>query len=89
MVRLKKKDKLYYARIIPKTRVFEVCEMIVRTVEKDWFVAIDKRDKHAYLFVYDDLDSILFCERNKALAKVIDAEKKVPETNFEIDYEEY
>lgn len=89
MVQLNKKDRLYYARIVPKTKVYEVCEMIVRTVENTWFVAIDKRDKHAYLFVYDDIGTSLFYERDKALAKVIDAEKNAPKTNDEIFYEEY
>lgn len=89
MVQLKKKDKLYYARIIPKTRVFEVCEVIVRTIDLNWFVAIDKRDKHAYLFAYDDIGTILFHERDIALSKVIEAEKITPKTNFEISYEEY
>lgn len=88
-MRLKKNDKLYYARIIPKTRVYEVCEMIVRTVEDTWFVAIDKRDKHAYLFVYDDIGTSLFYERDIALEKVVNAEKNRPKANDEIFYEEY
>lgn len=88
-MRLKKKDRLYYARIIPKTGIYEVCEVLIRTVEDTWFVAIDKRDKHAYLFVYDDIGKILFYERNVALTKVIDAEKKAPKSGCEIFYEEY
>lgn len=92
MVQLKKKDRLFYARIIPRTRIYEVCELIVRTVEDTWFVAIDKRDKHAYLFTYDDIGSILFEDRKTALSIVLDAEKKSPKIkneDDEIDYEEY
>lgn len=89
MVQLKKKDILYYARIIPKTRIYEVCELIVRTVNENWFVAIDKIDKHAYLFTYDDINENLFFDRKIALSKVTEAEKLAPKTNFEISYEEY
>lgn len=88
-MRLKKKDRLYYARIIPKTRIFEVCEVLVRTVEDTWFVAIDKRDKHAYLFVYDDIGEILFYGRKEALSKVLEAEKRNPGMECETNYEEY
>lgn len=88
-MQLKKKDRLYYARIIPKTRIFEVCEVLVRTIEDTWFVAIDKSDKHAYLFVYDDIGKILFYERKEALSKVFEAEKDLPEMEYETSYEEY
>ena len=89
MVQLKKKDRLFYARIIPRTRIYEVCELIIRTIEDTYFVAIDKKDKHAYLFTYEDIDIILFAKRADALSKVLDAEKKSPKIKYEIDYEEY
>ena len=89
MVQLKKKDRLFYARIIPRTRIYEVCELIIRTIEDTYFVAIDKKDKHAYLFTYEDIDIILFAKRDNALSKVLDAEKKSPKIKYEIDYEEY
>ena len=89
MVQLKKKDRLFYARIIPRTRIYEVCELIIRTIEDKYFVAIDKKDKHAYLFTYEDIDIILFAKRDDALSKVLDAEKKSPKIKYEIDYEEY
>ena len=89
MVRLKKKDRMYYARIIPQTRIFEVCEVIVRTVRDTWFVTVDKRDKRAYLFNDYDIDKIVFFDRNTALEKVLEAEKIAPKINYEIDYEEY
>lgn len=79
MVRLKRKDTIYYARIIPRTRIYEVCELIVRTVRDTWFVAVDRRDKRSYLFNNTDIEKLCFLDRNIALAKVKEAEKSAPE----------
>lgn len=46
---VKVKDILYYARIIPTVGIFDVCQLIIRTVRKDYFVGCDKVDKHAIL----------------------------------------
>lgn len=89
MVRLKRKDRLYYARIIPRTRIYEVCELIVRTVKTTWFVAVDRRDKRAYLFNNTDIGRIVFFDRSIALSKVNEAEKSAPKEKCEIGYEEY
>lgn len=89
MVRLKKGDRLFYARILPTVRIYDVCEIIVRTVRDTYFVGVDKRDKRAYLFYFDDIDTILFKDRNSALEKVQVAESNLPKEKCEIDYEEY
>ena len=89
MVRLKKKDRLYYSRIIPRTRIYEVCELIVRTVRDTWFVAIDRRDKRAYFFKNTDIENIIFFDRSIALSKVNKAEKSAPKEKCEIGYDEY
>ena len=83
-----KQDILYYARIVPKTGIYEVCELLIRTVEETYFVGIDKRDKHAYLFLYSDINKAVFENRKEALKKVKDAEKNKIKTNYEIYYEE-
>lgn len=62
---VKKKDRLYYARIIPKTGIYEVCEIILRTIEDTWFVGTDKRDKHAYMFNYSDLKYNFICRKKR------------------------
>ena len=82
-------NSIYYARIIPKTGIYEVCEIILRTIEDTWFVGTDKRDKHAYMFNYSDLNTILFAERKDALDKVKAAKKNKIKINEETDYEEY
>lgn len=89
MVQLKKKDILYYARIIPETRIYEVCEVVVRTIRDTWFVTVDKRDKRAYLFNNTDIENIVFFDRSIALSKVNEAENLAPREKCEIDYEEY
>ena len=85
---MKKKDILYYARIVPRTGIYEVCELLIRTIEETYFVGIDKRDKHAYLFLYSDINNTVFENRKEALKKVKDAEKNKIKTNYEIYYEE-
>ena len=89
MVQLKRKDILYYARIHLKVKLFEVCELIVNTIQPSYFVAVDKRDKHSYLFSYNDIGNILFADRNIALQKVVEAETKESKDNYKTDYEEY
>ncbi len=51
MVQLKKKDRLYYARILPEVRTYEVCDLIIRTISDTWFVGIDKRDKRTLILI--------------------------------------
>ena len=89
MPQLNRKDTVYYARIIPNTGVYEVCELFVRTVTDDYFVGIDKRDKHAYLFSYNAIDDTVFINRKDALRKVRDAESNKKDINNETYYEEY
>lgn len=89
MSELKRKDKVYYARILPHCSIYDICELTIRTVEDDWFVGIDKQDKHAYLFNDIDLNNTVFLDRNTALKKVQDAEANKKEVSNEIYYEEY
>lgn len=91
MVQLDKKDKVYYARILPKVKIYEVCDLIVNSVDYvgEWFVAVDKRDKRSYLFNYSDIDNIVFTDRNLALSKVLEAEESAPKSELHTEYEEY
>ncbi len=86
---INKGDKLYFARIIPKVNIYDVCELRIRTVEEDYFVGIDKRDKQAHVFGYNRLDEDLFENRSDALRKVRLAEKNKNTDIQEIEYEEY
>lgn len=86
---MKNKDIVYYARIIPTTGIYDVCELKIRTVKDDWFVGVDKRDKRAYLFYQKDIYNVIFFNRNDALNKVRAAESNKKCINQETYYEEY
>ena len=88
---LNKKDIVYYAHIIPQLGIYDVCEIIIRTIKKDYFAGIDKHDKRAYLFSYDDFNKTVFSQRKDALNKVKEAEKDKPKEilSEETYYEEY
>lgn len=58
-------------------------------MEDDYFVGSDKRDRHAYLLHYTDLNKIVFQDRKTALKKVKDAEKNKSTVKHETYYEEY
>lgn len=86
---MKRKDIVYYARIQPTLGVYDVLELMVRTVENTWFSGMDKRDKRVYLFSNKDLNKTVFTERKEALNKVKEAEKNKKKVTFETEYEEY
>ena len=87
---LKKKDILYYTKILPSVGIYEICELKVRTVEDDYFVGIDKHDKHAYLLNYSAFGTTVFEDRKVALKVVQEAEKKKTKVvSNESYYEEY
>lgn len=89
MEALKKKDTVYYARIIPNCGYYDVLELKVRTVEETWFSAMEKRDKHVYLLNYDSIGKIVFKNKDEALNLVKEAEKNKQNIEFHISYEEY
>ena len=85
---MKRKDIVYYARIQPTLGVYEVLELIVRTVENGWFTGMDKRDKRVYLFADKCLNKTVFANRKEALSIVKEAEKHKRKVIFETYYEE-
>lgn len=82
-------DTLYYARIIPPVGIYDVLDLKVRTVKDKYFTCIDKRDKRAYIFSYENINEHVFMQRSKAVEKVKDAEMNKPKINTETYYEEY
>ena len=87
MSNLKKKDKVYYARIIDSSNIFDVLELTIRTTHEDWFVGIEKRDKQAFLFQNTDIGTKVFLNRDDALNTVLEAEKN-KKYYYEDDVEE-
>lgn len=86
---MKRKDIVYYARIQPTLGVYDVLELVIRTVESTWFTGMEKRDKRVYLFSNKDLNKTVFTDRKEALNKVKEAEKYKKRIVFETEYEEY
>ena len=86
---IKKGDVVYYARIMPTVGIYEVCELLVRSLYDTYFVGVDKRDKHAYLFSYNRINDIVFFDRKVCLQKVLKAEENAPKVSSEKEYEEY
>ena len=86
---IKKKDIVYYTRIIPNCGIYDLCELIVRGVYKDYFVGIDKSDKHTFLLYFSDIGNTVFIDRKEALAKVKEAERNKKIVSDETYYEEY
>lgn len=81
---------LYYAQCLETVGVFEVLDLKVRTVEDTWFVGIENRTKHAYLFSYNNIGKYVFFNRKDALAIVKERQKNYKKSSDEeIYYEEY
>lgn len=89
MSELKIKDIVYYTRILPAVGVYDILELKIRTVEDNWFVGMEKRDKQAFLFHDKDINKTIFTDRKKALKVVNEAEKNKKHINEEIFYEEF
>lgn len=87
--KINKGDVLYWARIIPDCDYYEIEELKIRTVEDDYFVGTNNRNKQAYLFSYSKLDKILFVNRKSALAIIKEAEKNKKKVSNETYYEEF
>lgn len=72
---LKKKDIVYYAKVMPTVGIYDLCELKIRTVEDTYFVGTDKHDKRAYLFGNNSIGKTVFKNREEALKVVQNAEK--------------
>lgn len=86
---IKQKENVYYARIIPSSGIFDVCELIIRTVGDGWFVGVDKRDKRTYLLSDAEINVTVFNNRKLAIEKVKMAETNSKMTISDVYYEEY
>ena len=50
MVKPELKQTMYYARIIPNQHIYDVCDVLIRTITDTYFVGMDKRTKQAFVF---------------------------------------
>ena len=86
---MKKGDRFYYARIMPSTGIYEVCDLKIRTISGDRIACLEDRTKHVFLFGLNSIGKNLFSNRKDALNKVIEAEKNKCKVSEETYYEEY
>ena len=86
---LKKNQIVYYTRIIPSSGIYDILELKLRTIESNWYVGCEKRDKQAYLFYASDIGKIIFVNRDEALVRVQEAESHKKVISDETEYEEY
>lgn len=64
---LKKNDKIFYLRKIPEQDINEILRLTLRTVGEDYFVGIEEKEKHAFLFHYKDIGELVFLSYGEAL----------------------
>lgn len=76
---VEKGDIVYYARIMPKTEIFEVLELKVRSIYPTYFVSVEKRTKCSFLFAYKDIGTHVFFDRKICLDMVKNEEDKYRE----------
>ena len=86
---IKKSNIVYYARMMPNVGLYEVIDLKIRTVADDFFVGIENRTKHAYMFKISDINKTVFFNRKDAVDVVKAAEKKGKKVSDEKYYEEY
>ena len=55
--KIRKNDIVYYARIMPKLGIYDVHDLKVRSTEDTYFVGVDVRSKHSFIFSYKDIAS--------------------------------
>ena len=86
-----KRDTVYYARIHPSLGIYDLDELVIRTVAEEFFVGIEKKEKRAFLFPYSSINKTVFVKRQDALNKIKEAETNKPniKLNTETYYEEY
>lgn len=64
---IKKNDKIFYLRKISKCDINEVLKLTVRTVTEDYFVGIEEKEQHAFLFQFCDIGKTVFTSYGEAL----------------------
>lgn len=81
---------VYYSQCLDSCGIFELLELRIRTVEDNWFVGIENKTKHAYLFYDKAIGKEIFFDRQEALKVVKAAEKNCKKRfGYEKYYEEY
>lgn len=81
-------ETLYYAQILPRVGVYNLCDIKVCTLYDTYFAGIDTRDKRRYVFNYTEINQTIFENKLEALEIIKEAEENKPIVSDEIYYEE-
>lgn len=75
---MEKGDVVFLCDVVPKCNMYEIIELIIRTVGDDYAVGVDDKTKQAHLFKYDMFDKYVFATRADAVEalKVLRAENE-------------
>ena len=64
---MEKGDRVYMCQVVPNCGIYEILELVIRTVAEDYAVGVDETTRQAHLFTYDMLDKYVFNHRIDAI----------------------
>lgn len=67
---MEKGSVVFFARVVPSCNLYDVRELIIRTVEDDHYVGYDTKTAQAFLFSDSDIERTIFFTRSDALSYV-------------------
>ena len=60
-------NHVYYCEVLPNVGVYEIIELIIRTVGDGYYVGVDEKTKQAQLFTTNMIDEYVFVSRADAI----------------------
>lgn len=69
---MSKGDHVYLCEVVPSCGIFELLDLVIRTVTDTYAVGVDEKTKQAHLFTYDMMDEYVFHHRIDALEALRD-----------------
>lgn len=73
---LKRKDKVFFARTMPKLDYYEVFDCVVVSVDEKYCIVSDTKTKQSFLLHNKRAEEVLFTDRKLALKYLREEESK-------------
>lgn len=64
---MEKGDRVYYCEVVPNCSIYEVLELVIRTVADNYYVGVDHKTNQAHIFTNDMINQYIFTTRHEAL----------------------